>query len=124
MPNISKIVRSSRNKPDQIKVALQIYAILNEAELSDMQLSVMAYFCIYGINERTKDFLKNDLKLVSSDASYKKVLWTLKKEGFLDYDKKEGRGYIISSKIKLDIRQDITFLIQISHPNIKLDEEQ
>lgn len=62
-----KIQRKTNNKLDMIKKIVSVYCLLSDIKLSETDVTVLSYFILYGINERTKKLIV-DSKLLNHDS--------------------------------------------------------
>jgi hypothetical protein len=122
MAQVVRINYPTRNNVEKIKTIIKIYAVLKKSRISDLQITIMAYLIIYGINGRTRDLVINQLKLCSTLNSYKKAMTVLRRERMLVRDQYNTR-YEIPSDIKIDPKEDMKLLICIQKPKVLSDEE-
>lgn len=52
-----RIIKKTSNKIDQAKVIIAIFCLLSEIKLSDTELTVLAYFMVYGMNPETDELI-------------------------------------------------------------------
>lgn len=107
----------TRNNVEKLKTIIKIYAVLKKSKISELQITIMAYLLIYGINEKTRELVINELKLCSTLNSYKKAMTVLRKERMLVRDIDNTR-YEIPPDIKVDPKEDMKMLICIQKPKV------
>lgn len=62
-----KLQRKTINKLEMIKKIVSIFCLLKDIKLSDTDITVLSYFILYGINEKTKKLIV-DSKLLNHDS--------------------------------------------------------
>lgn len=62
-----KLQRKTSTKLEMVKKIVSIYTIMKDIKLSDTDITVLSYFIIYGINEKTKKLIV-DSKLLNADS--------------------------------------------------------
>jgi len=118
MPQVFKVDYATRNKIDQIKTVIKLYAVLKRSRVSDLQITLLAYLILYGITERTREFIISELRLCSTLNSYKKAMTVLKRERMLVRDEYNTR-YEISPDIKMDPKDNVVMIIRIHKPKVE-----
>jgi hypothetical protein len=66
MPQVFKIDYATKNKIDQIKTVIKLYAVLKRSRVSDLQITLLAYLILYGISDKTREFIISELRLCST----------------------------------------------------------
>jgi hypothetical protein len=112
-----KIDYATKNKIDQIKTVIKLYAVLKRSRVSDLQITLLAYLILYGISDKTREFIISELRLCSTLNSYKKAMTVLKREGMLTRDE-YNTHYMVSPDVKLDIKNNVVMVIRIHKPKL------
>lgn len=107
-----KVVKKTNSKIEQAKTLLSIFCLLSDIRLSQTELTVLAYFLVYKINEQTKDLITKS-ELLTPD-SLKNTMSKLSKFGLI---KKStvSKDYYVSEKINISPDTKIGMLIQIDN---------
>jgi hypothetical protein len=106
------LAKKTNTKIDQAKIIISIFCLLSDVRLSETDLTVMAYFTVYQINEETKKLII-DSKILNPD-SLGNTISRLKKFGLI---KKSniGKDYHISDKLAVKMDSEIAMLIKIDN---------
>lgn len=108
-----KIQKKTNGKIDQAKVILSIFCLLSGINLSDTELTVLAYFLVYKINQNTKELILKSQVLKSED-SLKNTISKLKKFGLLKKSA-TSREYLLNESVSIPLEPVIGFLIKIDN---------
>ena len=108
-----KIQKKTNGKIDQAKVILSIFCLLSGINLSDTELTVLAYFLVYKINQTTKELILKSQVLKSED-SLKNTISKLKKFGLLRKSS-TSREYLLNESVSIPLEPVIGFLIKIDN---------
>jgi hypothetical protein len=108
-----KIKKKTNSKVEQAKTMIAIFCLLMNINLSDTELTVLAYFMVYKINRKTKDLILN-AGILKSDDSLKNTLSKLKKFGMLvrNIDSKE---YSLRKELDFTLTPAMGVLIKIDN---------
>lgn len=107
-----KIIKKTNNRIDQARVILSIFTFLSDMKLSDVDLLVLAYYMVYGINRETEDLIvKSQILKADSLANTKSKL---KNFGLI---KKHpmNRSYALSEKLSVKLDAEIALLIKVDN---------
>lgn len=110
-----KIDKKTNGKTEQLKLVISILCTVNGMHLSDTELSVLAYYLTYKINEKTDNLLISS-KIVKDVPSLRNIKTKLRKLGFLKRTKELYKSYElnISKSFGLEDNQ-ISLLIKIDN---------
>lgn len=75
---VAKYNIKTKSKIHQVKAALGIHCIIHEIRLSETELTIMAYFIVYGFSDETKKLIL-DSKILNSQSSLDNTLSKLRK---------------------------------------------
>lgn len=87
---ISKTVST---KIDAARCIISIYNILNDIKISDTEVTVLAYFILYGINRDTKQLIIRS-EICKNINVIKGILTKLKKNNLIYKDDLNGKVYV------------------------------
>lgn len=88
-----KIQKQVNSKINLAKTVIKVLTTFNEIKISETEITVLAYFIVYGVNLNTK-------KLIVSSAicknlnNVKTIMFRLKKEGLIYKDDLNGKVYV------------------------------
>ena len=107
-----KVVKKTNSKIEQAKTLLAIFCLLSEIRLSQTELTVLAYFLVYKINDQTKDLIIKS-EILNAD-SLKNTMSKLSKFGLI---KKStiSKEYYVSEKININPDVKVGMLVQIDN---------
>lgn len=106
-----KIIKKTNNKIDQAKAILAIFTLLSDMKLSDSDLSILAYFMVYGINDETENLIiKSRIQAAGSLAN---TMSRLKKFNLIK--KLPNKTYELNEKLQLKMDTEIGMLIKIDN---------
>lgn len=106
------VEKKTNSKIDQAKVLLRIFCVLSEIKLSDTDLTVLAYFLVYKISDKTKDLIVKS-QILSAD-SLKNTMSRFNKVGLI---KKStvSKEYHIADSLNIQMDSMIGMLIKINN---------
>lgn len=107
-----KIKKSVNGKVDQAKVVISIFCLLSDIKLSDAELTVLAYFCVYRDNEIAKDLILKGTVFKTSD-SLRNTISKLKNIGLIR--KSANKDYVVHDRLNFNSEPAIGFLIKIDN---------
>lgn len=107
-----KIKKSVNGKVDQAKTVISIFCLLSDIKLSDAELTVLAYFCVYKDNDKAKELiLKGDI--FKTADSLRNTISKLKNIGLLK--KSATKEYVVHERLSFNVEPVIGFLIKIDN---------
>ena len=111
--NLITVVKKTNGKIEQAKVLLAMFCLLSGINLSDTELTVLAYFLVYKITDSTKELILKS-QILKSEDSLKNTMSKLKKFGLI---KKSTivRGYEINDKVNVQLDSMVGMLIKIDN---------
>lgn len=107
-----KVVKKTNSKIEQAKTFLSIFCLLSEIHLTQTELTVLAYFLVYKINDQTKDLIVKSEIL--NPGSLKNTISKLSKVGLIKKST-TGKEYHISDKLGSAPDTKVSMLIQIDN---------
>jgi hypothetical protein len=106
-----KVVKKTNSKIDQAKTMLAIFCLLSDIRLSQTELTVLAYFLVYKINDNTKDLIiKSE---ILNEDSLRNTMSKLSKFGLIK--RSPNKEYYVSEKISINPDTRIGMLIEIDN---------
>lgn len=110
---IIKFTQKTSNKIEQAKALASVYCLLHSINLSDTDLTVLAYFIVYKITQSTKDLIIKSEILKNGD-SLKNTISKLKSKGLIKKSllKKE---YLINDNLNIVGENVVVVLIKIDN---------
>jgi hypothetical protein len=110
MISLIKLNKKVDNKIDVVKQFLGIYCKVKDIKLSDTEITVLAYFILYGIKDETINLIFSSK--ISNPDSFKNILSKLRKNNFIS---KRNKDDILNEDFKLNFDQNtIALLIKIN----------
>ena len=107
----------SKTRIEQLSMFVSIYCALKRVVISDSCIQLTAVFMEYGINEKTKSLLMDDMKLFKTVGSYRNALTSLKHNGLLIHDGFRN-GYQLHQDLIKKGNEDIALLINLEKPQL------
>ena len=117
MPVAVAIKYKPKTRIEQLSMFVSIYCALKSVVISDSCIQMAAVFIEYGINDKTKKFLMDDLKLFKTIGSYRNALTSLKNNGILVHDGYKN-GYKLHQDLAKRDNEDIDLIIRIEKPKV------
>jgi hypothetical protein len=110
-----KIEKKTNGKTEQIKLVLSILCLINGIHLSDTELSVLSYYMVYKISEKTDDLLINS-KVVKDISALRNIRTKLKRMGFLKRTKELYKSYELAMSKDFNLEDNqISLAIKIDN---------
>lgn len=94
--SLMKMVKNVGSKIELAKTIINVSICFNNIKLSDTEITILAYFMVYGINQQTKNLIVNS-KVCKSLANIKTIMVKLKKLELIYKDDFNGKVYITQS---------------------------
>lgn len=108
-----KVVKKTASKIEQAKVLLKIFCLLSDIKLSESELTVLAYFLVYKINQETKDLIiKSE---IFNEDSLKNAISKLSRVGLIKKSAGRRKEYFVNDTLNLNLDSKIGMLIQIDN---------
>lgn len=107
-----KIIKKTSNKIEQAKVIIAIFCLLSEIKLSDNELTVLAYFMVYGIKAETDELIIKSQ--IHTPFSLNNTKSKLKRFGLIKKNT-QSRQYQINDKLGVKPEANIGMLIKIDN---------
>lgn len=107
-----KVVKKTNSKIEQAKTLLSIFCLLSEIKLSQAELTVLAYFLVYKINDQTKDLIVKS-EILNLD-SLKNTMSRLTKFGLIKRSA-VSKEYTLSDQINVLPDNVLGMLIKIDN---------
>lgn len=110
---IIKAIKKTQGKIEQAKAVVNIFCMLSDIKLSDAELTVIAYFVVYGENKKVKELILNS-KILKSEDSLKNTISKLKRIGLLKKST-TNKEYHVHERLNFKLEPVIGFLIKIDN---------
>lgn len=107
-----KISKKSKSKIDQAKLVLSVLCLLSSISLSDTELTALAYFMVYGINEKTKSLIIT-AKILKTDDSLRNAMTKFRKFGLIK--KNERKEDLLVDQINFPLTDVMGILIKVDN---------
>lgn len=91
--SLVKMVKQVTSKVELAKTIITITKYFNDVKLSDTEVTVLAYFMVYGINTQSKNLIIKS-EVCKNIATIKTIMVKLKKLGLIYKDDLNGKVYI------------------------------
>lgn len=91
--SILKMQKAISSKIELAKDIIELTTCFNKIKLSNTQVSVLAYFMLYGINTQSKNLIVNSL-ICKNLANIKTIMVKLKKLNLIYKDELNSKVYI------------------------------
>lgn len=119
--NLLRMSKKTVSRLDHVETLLRIYTILADIPMSDTEITVYAYFVIYGAQPSTKELLFSS-NVIRSEHTYKNIMYKFKKHELLKKHDKHlhyeiGLDFLksMSDKIAIAVRLDTGLLITLDN---------
>lgn len=106
-----KIQKKTNGKIDLAKTVLSIFCLLSNIQLSESELTVLAYFIVYKISDNTKELILKS-KVLATNDSLKNTMTKLRKFGLI---KKQNKQDILNQQIDFALEPVVGVLIKIDN---------
>lgn len=106
-----KIEKKTGGKIEQAKVVLSIFCLLSNIHLSDSELTVLAYYIVYGLNEPTKQLILKS-KILATEASFGNTMSKLRKVGLIIKNNKQDK---LNPQIAIELHTVMGILIKVDN---------
>lgn len=111
--SIVKMVRSVSSKIELAKAIINISICFNNIKLSDTEVTVLAYFMVYGINQQSKNLIVKS-SICKSLANIKTIMVKLKKLELIYKDDLNGKVYITKS-LNFELTPSVALYLKIDN---------
>jgi hypothetical protein len=109
--NVIKLNKTATSKIDLAKKTLSVCLNFWNVNLSDTEMNVLAYFIIYGINNKCKELIVKAV-VCKNIPNINTIMVKLKKLGLIYRDELNGKNYLCKA-LNFEITPTIGFLIKI-----------
>lgn len=94
--SLIKMVKQVATKIDLAKSIVNITLCFNDIKLSDTEVTILAYFMVYGVTQQTKTLIVKS-QVCKNVANIKTIMVKLKKLGLIYKDDLNGKVYVVKS---------------------------
>ena len=109
--SIIKMVKKVTTKVELAKVIINIGICFNDIKLSDTEVTVLAYFMVYGINQSTKNLIVKS-EICKNLANIKTIMVKLKKLELIYKDDLNGKVYI-NKNLSFELTPTIAIYLKV-----------
>lgn len=103
--------KKTASKVDLARTIVRMAACFEEKHLSETQISVLAYFMVYGINIQTKNLIVKS-SICKNLANVKTLMVVLKKLDLIYKDDLNGKVYV-SKNLSFDLTNSVAMYFKI-----------
>lgn len=107
-----RIIKRTGNKIEQARVVIAIFCLLSEIKLSDNELTVLAYFMVYGMTKETDDLIIKSA--IHTPYSLNNTKSKFKRFGLIKKNQ-SARQYEINERLRVKPEAQIGMLIKIDN---------
>lgn len=112
-----EITKKTKHKTEQMELVISVFCILNDVHLSKTEISVLAYYVVFGIKESTDALLINSNIINKGNLGNLKT--KLKKQKFLKRTKELYKTYELN--LSKDFNNDDIINSNLINLFIKID---
>lgn len=94
--NLLKMAKQVTTKIDLAKAIIQLVICFENIKLSDTEITILAYFMVYGVNQQTKTLIVKS-EVCKNLSNIKTIMVKLKKLGLTYKDDLNGKVYVNST---------------------------
>jgi hypothetical protein len=114
--NLASVVKMQKKVTSKVELAKAIIALascFSDKKLSQTQISVLAYFMVYGINVQSKNLIVKS-GICKNIANIKTVMVLLKKLDLIYKDDLNGKVYV-SKSLQIDLTDTVALYFKIDN---------
>lgn len=111
--SLVKMQKVVSSKIELAKAIIKIAICFNDIKLSDTEVTVLAYFIVYGVNQQSKVLLVN-AKVCKNIANIKTIMVKLKKLALIYKDDLNGKVYVTKA-LSFDITPTIAIYLKLEN---------
>lgn len=111
--SVVKMVRNVSTKIELAKTAIELTICLNQIKLSDTEVTVLAYFMVYGISQQTKALIVK-AGVCKNINNIKTVMVKLKKKELIYKDEFSGK-VLVAKSLSFDITPTVVMYFKIDN---------
>lgn len=106
-----KIDKKTESKIDQARTIASIFCNIYGIKISNTELTILAYFMVYKINEQTKSLIIKS-ELIAPNNSYDNLLSKFRKLGLIY---KINKKNVITDKLNFELSPVVGIIIKIDN---------
>jgi len=111
--SLVKMVKQVSTKIELAKTIVNISMCFNNIKLSDTEVSVLAYFMVYGINTQSKNLIVKS-EICKNLANIKTIMVKLKKLELIYKDDLNGKVYV-DKNLSFELTPTVAFYLKIDN---------
>ena len=111
MATLLKMTKKVTTKIELSKAIIYIALCFRNIKLSDTEISVLAYFMVYGVNQQSKQLIVNS-GICKNIQGIKTIMVKLKKKELIFKDDFDGR-VCVNKSLNLKLTNTFTILLKI-----------
>lgn len=108
-----KMEKRVSTKIDLAKAIVYLVICFNDIKLSDTEITILAYFMVYGITQKTKQLIVS-AGVCKNTANIKTIMVKLKKLGLTYKDDLNGKVYVAPT-LQFDITPTVGLYLKITN---------
>lgn len=108
-----KMEKQVTTKIDLAKAIVYLVICFNDIKLSDTEITILAYFMVYGVSQKTKQLIVS-AGVCKNTANIKTIMVKLKKLGLTYKDDLNGKVYVTQT-LQFDITPTIGLYLKITN---------
>lgn len=107
------MIKKTDSKLDMVNKIVSIYCLLSDIKLSSTDITVVSYFILYGINEKTKKLIIES-KLLNAD-SIKNTMSRLRKQGIIHKSEFRRKEDYLNKSLSIPVDNVVGMMIKIDN---------
>jgi hypothetical protein len=111
--SLVRMVKAVSSKVELAKTIVNTIICFNGIKLSDTEVTVLAYFMVYGINQQTKNLLIK-AEVCKNINNIKTIMVKLKKQEFIFKDDFDGKVKI-TKNLAFELTPIVGFYLKLEH---------
>lgn len=111
--SLIKMQKKVSSKIEFAKRVVQICACFNDIKLSETEITVLAYFMVYGVNQQSKNLIVSST-VCKNLANIKTIMVKLKKLNFIYKDDLNGKVYV-AKVLNVELNSSVGIYLKISN---------
>jgi hypothetical protein len=115
MENKISLIKLAKNVSSKVELAKSIITILvyfNGIKLSETETNILAYFIVYGLNDKTKELIVKSG--ICKNLTHIKVTMTKLKKMQLIYKDELNRKTYLSKSLSFNLTSTVGFYLKVS----------
>ncbi len=111
--SLLKMVKTVTTKIEMARAIIQISICFNNIKLSDTEVTVLAYFMVYGVNQQTKNLIVK-ASVCKNISNIKTIMVKLKKLELIYKDDFSGK-VLVTKALEFEITPTVAIYLKIDN---------